>query len=67
MTQRHRITAAEYEEIRAEAERECPPDLIEFGARHKIEAFAVHTWQNGYRRGYEAALKRARREKPDAP
>lgn len=46
-----------YEAVRGLAESHCPSDVIEFGQRHKIENFAVATWQNGYRAGWRAAME----------
>lgn len=37
------------------AERECPPDLIEWGRIHKIPTFAKVTWQAGFLAGMRVA------------
>lgn len=34
-----------------------PPDIADFGARHKIEEFGNATYRNGYMDGYRAALR----------
>ena len=46
------------------AEMSTPPDLREFGMRHKIENFAVHAWQTAFMAGWRAAM--AAKEMPDA-
>ena len=35
-----------------------PPDIQEFGERHKIPEFANATYRNGYVDGYNDALRR---------
>lgn len=38
------------------AERECPPDLIEWGRLHLIPTFAEFTWQAGFLAGMRVAM-----------
>lgn len=50
------------------AERECPADLIAYGERHGLPAFARATWQAGFAAGWKAALAHlARRETENEP
>lgn len=38
------------------AERECPPDLVEWGQAHGIPTFASVTWQAGFIAGIRAVV-----------
>lgn len=46
---------AEAKAARLLAERECPPDLIEWGRAHGIPAFAEMTWVAGFLAGMRVA------------
>lgn len=49
------------------AERECPPDLIEWGRAHGIPTFAEVTWQAGFLVGMRVAmLEKAKERETDA-
>lgn len=55
-----RRAAADAEATRYLAEMECPPDLIEWGERHRIPMFAEFTWMAGFVAGWRAAHSRRR-------
>ena len=53
-----RTQAANAEAMRFLAEMMCPADLLDWGRRHGIPAFAEVTWNAGFMAGWRAAQTR---------
>lgn len=47
------------------AEMNTPPDIIEFGERHKMPELAKHLWQSAFVAGWRAHHKASAGRQPD--
>ena len=48
---------AEHKALQYLAEFECPVDVVEWGKHHNIPTFAEVTWQAGFSKGWNLAIR----------